>query len=432
MSMSTLQESVRAAWRGLVLAHGPLAAAGMVGLSVALSLSANLVPLFLVLFLVGIVVRYRSVMGLSAGMSWLDPCPWMVLLFLWHAVGMAWTDDVDFGLFDLQIKAPLLAAGMVAMLMPIEARIGRDSVLLMSALANALAVVVCLLSAVVRIGIGTEFAPAQEVFSARFSYFIHPSYFAMYLAISLAAWLLTDLHARVPLLWDRVISLLLVLGIVLCGSKMGWIMLGLLLPAALVLRWRDAVVRRHVLGMILVSTLGLVALLAGSSYARERVQEALHAAMSDDLDANASTSSAVRRLTWSAAQELITVAPLSGTGTGDIKNELMRLYRERGQEWALEHRLNAHSQFLQTAACLGIGALVALVLMVLAPLFSRIHRRDPLVWVFLLGSAINWSVESMLEVQAGVVYFAVMALWMFWTHDEPRTSSTTPKALQAS
>ena len=265
MSMSTLQESVRAAWRGLVLAHGPLAAAGMVGLSVALSLSANLVPLFLVLFLVGIVVRYRSVMGLSAGMSWLDPCPWMVLLFLWHAVGMAWTDDVDFGLFDLQIKAPLLAAGMVAMLMPIEARIGRDSVLLMSALANALAVVVCLLSAVVRIGIGTEFAPAQEVFSARFSYFIHPSYFAMYLAISLAAWLLTDLHARVPLLWDRVISLLLVLGIVLCGSKMGWIMLGLLLPAALVLRWRDAVVRRHVLGMILVSTLGLVALLAGSS-----------------------------------------------------------------------------------------------------------------------------------------------------------------------
>jgi len=416
----------------LVLAHGPLAAAGMVGLSVALSLSANLAPLFLVLFLVGMVVRYRTVMGLSAGSSWLMPWPWMVLLFVWHVVGMVWTDDVDFGLFDLQIKAPLLAAGVVALLMPNEARIGRGHILLLSALANALAVVVCLVSAVLRIGIGTEFAPAQEVFSARFSYFIHPSYFAMYLAISLAAWLLTDLHARVPLVWDRFVSQLLVLGIVLCGSKMGWIMLALLLPAALMLRWRDTVVRRHVLGMMLVSTLGLVALLAGSSYARERVQEALHAAVNDNVDTNASTSSAVRRLTWSAAQELITEAPWTGTGTGDIKNELMRLYRERGQEWALGHRLNAHSQFLQTAACLGIGALVALLLMLVSPLISRTHRHDPLVWVFLIGSAINWSVESMLEVQAGVVYFSVMALWVFWTLDEPRTSSTTSKALRAS
>jgi len=433
MSMRSLQPGIHEAWRGLVDVHGPLAAAGMAGLSVALPLASNLVPLFLVLALVGLVLRFRSVMGLPARMDWSTPWPWMVLLFVWHLVGMAWTDDTAFGSFDLQIKAPMLAVGVVAMLMPVAARVGRRSMLLMGTLANALAVVVCLISAVVRIGIGTDLAPAQEVFSARFSYFVHPSYFAMYLAISLAAWVLTDLHAKVPLVWDRAVSLLLVVGIVLCGSKMGWIMLALLLPVALVVRWRDGVVRRHVLGMMLFSVLGLSALIGGSAFARERVKEAWRVALSDEVDANASTSSAVRRLTWSAAQELVAEAPLKGTGTGDIKNELMRLYRERGQEWAWEHRLNAHSQYLQTAACLGIGALVILVLMLLAPLLSRAHRHDPLIWALLVGSAINWSVESMLEVQAGVVYFAVMSLWVFWADEDPaRTSSHTSKALSAS
>lgn len=92
----------------------------------------------------------------------------------------------------------------------------------------------------------------------------------------------------------------------------------------------------------------------------------------------------------------------------------MRIYSERGQDWVYEHRLNAHSQFLQSTACLGIAGGVVLVLMLLLPLIGP-WRRDPLVLLFLLVCALNWAVESMLEVQAGVVWTALMALLLFRT-----------------
>jgi O-antigen ligase len=205
---------------------------------------------------------------------------------------------------------------------------------------------------------------------------------------------------------------------------MGWILLALLLPVVLVLRWHDHALRRTLFGLAFISAAGLALLVTLSPYARDRVQEAWRAAFTETVQEDARTSSAVRRLTWSAAQELIANEPMLGTGTGDIKNELLRIYEERGQSWAKDHRLNAHSQFLQSAACLGVFALFMLLGSLVAPLFGT-WKRDALALIFLATCLLNWSVESMLEVQAGVVWTVAMA-FLFFTASKPDPLHTRP------
>jgi len=414
MSKSVPYEKFRIAWRALLAVHGPWAAGFLAFLVTALPLAPNLVPLALVLFIAAVVVQHRRHFRRPTPALWLTPFPWLAGFFLLHVLAMAWTDDIAFGLFDLQIKAPLLVLPLLAMVVPAMTRNGRDAVLFIATLANGLAILVCLVSALVRMALGSEFGVAQEFFSARFSYLIHPSYFAMYLCFSLAAWLLTPMHTWMPATANRTLLIMISLGVVLSGSKLGWILLALLLPAVLVLRWRDVQLRRTLVVLGTITGAALALLVIASPYARDRVQEAWHAAFAGTVEDDAQTSSAVRRLTWSAAQELFAEAPLTGTGTGDIKNELLRIYGERGQTWAQEHRLNAHSQFLQSAACLGLLGILCLALALVMPLLGH-WKRDALAWVFLVACALNWSVESMLEVQAGVVWTVVMAFLLFRT-----------------
>lgn len=424
MSEARSYPDLRMAWNALVAVHGPWAAGFLALLMLALPLAPNLVPLALVLFMAVASFQHRGHFRRPDRTVRATPFPWLAAFFLLHVVGMAWTEDTAFGLFDLQIKAPLLALPLLAMFVPAMSRKARDAVLFIATLANAIAVLVCLFSALVRLAMGSEFGAAQELFSARFSYLIHPSYWAMYLCVALASWVLTPMHTWLPVAQSRVVLVLLCLGVVLSGSKLGWILLALLLPVVLVLRWRDQALRRTLIGLALGSAAGLALLVTVSPYARDRVQEAWRAAFTETVQADAQTSSAVRLLTWSAAQELIGEDPLLGTGTGDIKNELLRIYEERGQSWAKEHRLNAHSQFLQSAACLGVVALLLLVFALVAPLFGN-WKRDALAVIFLATCLLNWSVESMLEVQAGVVWTAVMA-FLFFTAPKPDTPSNRP------
>jgi hypothetical protein len=52
---------------------------------------------------------------------------------------------------------------------------------------------------------------------------------------------------------------------------------------------------------------------------------------------------------------------------------------------------------------------ILVVIMILWPLTLSIRRKDPLLLFFFLLFGINILVESMLEVQAGVVFFSLFA-----------------------
>lgn len=381
-------------------------------------------PALVVLFLVAMLASKRRApqpLGLAS------PLPWMAAFYLWHVAGMIWSQDIDFALLDLGIKLSLLVVPLAVWWRGGSAPYSTNRVLYAFVVTCTLFTTVLVLRAAGLYGWeywrsmqGNPIPEApywNHLFSSYLTWFVHPSYLAYYLVIALAAWTLTDLHERIAPAWSRAVLLVLVLGVVLCSSKMGWIALALLGPYVLVVRWGEVRLRRTLLIGAAVAISSFAALYFTVAGVRGKVTDAVAALKVEDTSAH--DSSSARRTVWHAAVQLASEAPLLGQGTGDVKNELIKRYERNGYVYAVEHRLNAHSQFLQTQVALGLVGSMLLIGGLLFPLIDAFRRKDHLLMVFLLCTALNWSVESMLEVQAGVVPFMFFAMLLTWKNEMP-------------
>ncbi|MCW5898528.1 MAG: glycosyltransferase [Flavobacteriales bacterium] len=353
--------------------------------------------------------------------SWRGALPWLAVYYLWHVAGMLWSEDHAHGLFDLEVKALML-------LVPLIFAWGSGAWQRHTVFAGRVfvhTVAITFLALLLRSswlfitelrlrdeGIYLEGLPYTNIFfTSYYSPWLHPSYLAMYGVFALALLTWTDREGTwpKPLRWlERYLwPAMLVLGVVLTASKTGWSALLLLLLHVLIARRKDHRLRRAALGIALGAAIVLGSLIASFSTVRGKITETWAALRQTDPDAD--DSSSARRLVWRAGASLVAEHPWCGTGTGDVKNELVRLYAERGYRHPLEKRLNAHSQFLQTAVALGLPAALWSLSLLLVPLYhARRDGRHIAVFLLLLA-ALNWSVESMLEVQAGVVFFTLFA-----------------------
>lgn len=347
--------------------------------------------------------------------------PWSFGYYLVHVAGMAWSANVKHGAFDLEVKLLAGLLPVVVALNPSPWQVERTLVLRAFRWVTALAFLVLLCrSSMIFLaelllraeGPVPNTLPFTNIFfSTYFSPWLHPSYLAYYGVFAMASGTLapeTRGSARWAAAIDRgLVPALLVMGVVLTASKAGWLGLALVAAHLLVHHWRDPAVRRT----LLVSTLGAVLLLTvlvvSFGTVRAKFTDTWHALRHTAPEGY--DSSSARVLVWRAALELVSTSPWAGTGTGDVKDELVRVYGERGYDYPLEHRLNAHSQFLQSAVALGVPFAIYLLLALVVPLVGAIRARHHLLVSFILLALMNWSVESMLEVQAGVVFFVFFA-----------------------
>ena len=106
---------------------------------------------------------------------------------------------------------------------------------------------------------------------------------------------------------------------------------------------------------------------------------------------------------WEAAKENIPY----GVGTGDAKDILKNKYKDKSLEYFYNREYNAHNQYLQILLTLGIPGIAVFVSGLLYAFFISIKKRYFLYIVFLIIFGLNILTESMLERQAGVVFYAV-------------------------
>lgn len=351
------------------------------------------------------------------------PAIWLELFFLLHVIGMAWTTNRGFGWFDIGIKTSLFLIPLLALMRGVRTA-SRDPILVSFCLGNAVTVVLCLLLAVFRAA-GPEGAGSLEFLSSAFAATLHPSYFALYLAMALTVYFMGGVEQRMPPIWGVAFVLLACVGLVLTQSRMGWITLPIVLGWSLILRWQDRRTRRFLLRIFLSVFLAGTVLTLFSANVRDRVMELF--SLSADTRPDAAGSAAIRTVLWGAARDVASSNWPWGTGTGDVKDELILRYKEIGATHAVERTLNAHNQFLQSFAALGLPGLLTLVLLFALPLIGRSRVRGPDRGVRACGLlllALNFAVESMLEVQAGTL-FAAFLLWVLWW---PRTSVASSRS----
>lgn len=389
-------------------------------LALVLPFAAPIIPPLIALVAIAVIgVRLRKGGGGWRRISWESPLLWMALFYLLHVLGMAWSSNTAFGLFDLEVKAAFLLFPVLLWALPASVVPDAPKVWRAFARANAASVLFCLGAAVWRFvhevylrrqGLLPE-DPAwtNHFFESRFSFFLHPSYMAMYLCASLAVVLLKRTGPR-PHPWiDRAVPALLTVGVMLCNSKMGWLTLAAVFTLSLLGNWQDARLRRRLIALAAIGAVLFIALFVSFPTVSGKFIQAMNA--TGAIDPTSDQSSALRRMAWDSALELFRKEPFTGTGTGDIKDDLMQQYHEKGYIHAEAKRMNAHSQFLQSAAALGLPGLVLAMGVVLLPLVFAFRERDLSLLAFWSIILLNWSVESMAEVQAGVVFVAFFA-WL--------------------
>lgn len=202
-------------------------------------------------------------------------------------------------------------------------------------------------------------------------------------------------------------SVIFLTTIFLCSSKMGLITAFLLLPLTLSFVLYNNGYQKVIIGLLigLIVLIGLAYKLFPSPF--ERMKQAFKVTSSaQNIDKTDVESTAVRILIWKESIKLIENNVIFGTSAGDANDKLIEAYKREGLEGALLKKLNAHNQFLQTFIGTGIIGFVLLLLMTLGVLIYSFIKKNYILSLFSILIIFNFLVESMLQAQAGFIFFA--------------------------
>lgn len=243
----------------------------------------------------------------------------------------------------------------------------------------------------------------------KFSYFMHAGYFSMYMLFAIVV-----LFMVYPVWFggDKWLNLIryffiaaFVVGVFLCASKIGiiaFLIVGLLIP---LVKFKDVLSIKRV-GIALIFLTALVVLLYNVLPTPfERLTNAFKTVSSGNIDKTSGESTAVRMLIWGESVEIIKEHFMFGVGVGDANDVLQARYKEQGLTGALAHNLNTHNQYFQTFIGLGVIGFVILLISTLGAMIYGLMKRNIILVLFCVIIILNFLVESMLQTQAGNLFY---------------------------
>lgn len=255
-----------------------------------------------------------------------------------------------------------------------------------------------------------ESSSFDEFFYGKLSWYHHASYIAMFLvfAIGILFYKFYTAHQK-PNKKYQVIYVFLIIYfsffVLLLSSKAGILSLLIIFLghiAYLIFR------KKHVgsLSMLLIYVLTLWASSTYLTVTSSRLSNAQQAINKKTPDKSSTESTTERLLIYKSALSVIKENVLFGVGTGDTNDALLKVYKTNQYSGALESQLNAHNQYLQTFIAVGIFGFLALLALLFIPFYMAIKHRNFLYVLLLFLVTFNLLFESMIERQAGVVFYA--------------------------
>jgi O-antigen ligase len=340
-------------------------------------------------------------------------------LYILYMFGMLYSENRGSGLFDLEVKLSMLLFPLIFSTMngdfPVQAMVRK---VLIAFVAGCLTATLLLLCLAVYSWSGT--GDPVFFFYTHLSRFIHPSYISMYLNLSVAvlAYFLVrneEPSSRKVTVMRVLLLLWFALFIFLLSSKAG--IFSLMFIALMLIAYAIGVQKqtgKGILWLVLVAGLfyGAFSLFPSTATRFRNAETAL--AGKNKSSPEQVESNSERLVVWHAALEVIKENPVFGVGTGDVKDALMEEYQKEHKLGVYNMRLNAHNQYLQTYIALGIPGALLLVILLIIPGWMAVRRLDMVCLAFLVVFAFNILVESMLEVQAGVIFYSFFNVLFFF------------------
>lgn len=112
-----------------------------------------------------------------------------------------------------------------------------------------------------------------------------------------------------------------------------------------------------------------------------------------------------------------------GKGIGDTKQDMMECYKREGITFALDEKLNAHNQYIQTLYAVGLFGLAVLLYIISYAFWLSFKYRNLVLFLFLVIISVNFMFESVLERGGGVMFFVFFIVLFTEKHIERSSSS---------
>ena len=357
-----------------------------------------------------------------------------VILYLLYVIGTLYSTQLkgqSGALFDLEVKLSLILFPIFFLTTDLS-KLGND---FYKRVLKAF-IYGCLVSSIILINKAMmDYFKEQDTsvfYYSSLSWVHHPSYLALYFTFAIAILLTWTFKSGNRIVFKRNLAILLIIHfqifIVLLSSKAGvigfFITCGLIFGYYLMKRLKGRKLSFTITGLVLV-TFVLIFLIFPTSFNRFY---AVKKSFEDHQipDNQKTESSAARMMVWKCSIEIIQENFIFGVGTGDVKTELIKKYEEKEILLALKEHLNPHNQFMQTFIAIGfLGFLLLMASLVLPAVCA--YKKENLLFILFIGMFLfHILVESMLERQAGVVFFAFFNVLLFFS-DFPKSEESLPQ-----
>ncbi|MBU2019516.1 MAG: O-antigen ligase family protein [Bacteroidetes bacterium] len=362
-----------------------------------------------ILVVVGIKNWVKSTSLLQSILDWKSPSFWLMLFFIWHVIGLLWTDNFRFAWSDIGMKIHFLFVPFI--LASVHFSFSKNKALQLWIWSLALTVVANLLFSSVQSIYYPEDNHWGFFLESEFSHWMHRSYYGTYTALAAITVLFLKPFTFKRVLWgDFGVFVLLSFATFLTGSKAAFLLifLGIGMYLLRVLKNQKRSPIKLILGTLV--SIGILVLVLPKTTVGLRLAEIpkalknMQTAGNNDVETNAS-----RLIVWSTSYKLITEKYwLTGAGTGDGKDELISKNYELGNIGVADKKLNSHNQYLNSWLQLGLVGIFSLLMIFVTSIRIGFQKRSVHELCLSIGLMITFLFESFIETQAGIIPFCVL------------------------
>lgn len=325
-------------------------------------------------------------------------------LYVLYIIGLLYSENMIIGKNELVSKVPFLAMPLI--LFTSDLKLWNKSlvkwVFNVFVLGCFLGIIYCLYHSFSVYRMEHEF---KQFFYQDHSFFHHPSYASMFYTFAISA-MIYYLINRDAKMYEKIIYILFIplfiVEVFLLSSKTAFLIL--FFVAVLFIFY--VIIHKHNRLLNLLYTL-IIFMIAFSVYKFMPEKYNRFLRKINDIHSIDDLKEDVRFYIWTGSWEAAKENIPYGVGTGDAKNILKNKYKDKSLEYFYNREYNAHNQYLQILLTLGIPGIAVFVSGLLYAFFISIKKRYFLYIVFLIIFGLNILTESMLERQAGVVFYAV-------------------------
>lgn len=360
----------------------------------------RLMPLLLIFMLITTLFLPAKSKEIKDRLKPNKPLFWFIAFYLYHLIGVIYSENLVFGWNDLGIKLSFLVLPLIIAFSDI--RLNKDKIVDMILLGLFLSAVIALSKAAFKSVYYPEDNHWAYFTESYLAFSMHRSYYATYMALGVL--LSADRYFTFKNLKYLGAAILFALITMLTFSKAGILILVILIiPLLFVYIYRNWGKWIAAVGsaFMVITVIGAIWFTPTLHSRFEKMFEGVTSASTANNTSVESNES--RLIMWSTSLRLINENLLFGVGTGDVSDALDEKNKQLGNTGVAERSLNSHNQYLNTWVQLGlIGFLLLFVIIITSMITALSVRFMPFVYLIMVIS-LTMSFESFLETQAGII-----------------------------